>query len=278
MTDTQNLRVIIEEKSTLIDLKVADNLSEIRKELEKNSIIKTDDTLLFSDSDFYMIMRNCESKYCLKGVIKDNYPLYLINCKRIDHFISDSKLEFGRTLAPNSNKIEIAEHKAFTINKISPIKPDVIIEDGQVNFNSKNSWEKERDKFLNAEADLINFLSLRSNQQNQQEIKEKFPYNFTKFPKIYLKFDGIKPTQEFIKEVEKALNSKNKREELRNINKKFGQFVPNKVTLGGIYCYVDEFNKSRSDRLITVGGELQDPENFNKEKWVNSLDNYKTWN
>ncbi|CAB4495774.1 hypothetical protein RhiirA5_374551 [Rhizophagus irregularis] len=263
MSDTRIIRVIRKETirddlSSLIKLKITDKLSEIRKQLTYNSIIRMDSTLLFLDGDredSNVITPDSESERDLKDIIITDSNMentvYLKNCEFPDpeHFKPTLKLEYGRTLTPINTEIKIADKKAFTIKDIKPVKPNVTISYETVKFNSKNTWEKKITMFLNAEAELMNFGSLglsSTNTRNKcKEIEKNFSFSYAKISKLHLKFEGLEPTEEFIDEVKEAVESKD-REKLRKINKKYGQFAPTEVTLGGIVYYVNERNSNIS--------------------------------
>ncbi|GBB85496.1 hypothetical protein RclHR1_01200010 [Rhizophagus clarus] len=332
MSDKRKIRVIRREPGTeditaYIKLEITDKLSEIRKQLSYNSTIRMDDTLLFSDREnSNIITPDRESERSLEDIISMENIIYLKNCDTPDseYFKRKFKLENGRTLTPNDTNIEIAKNKAVTIEHIRFDKPNVIINDEMVNFNSKKDWEKKINMFLEAEAELMNFdslkLSFTKSKNDSRETNRNFSYNYTKVSKMHLKLEikDLKPTVNFVSEVTNAVNSKD-REKLREINKKFGSFVPTSITLGGIVYYVIEgesnifseqnttdvsprigasgisavnfnvgagFNNSESNNEATnierkysslIGGRIQNLENFDKEKWVNSLYDYNTW-
>uniref|UniRef100_U9SLQ9 DUF7431 domain-containing protein n=1 Tax=Rhizophagus irregularis (strain DAOM 181602 / DAOM 197198 / MUCL 43194) TaxID=747089 RepID=U9SLQ9_RHIID len=108
-----------------IKLKITDKLSEIREQLQIDSTILMDDTLFFSDRDSNNIMRKRETEVYLEDIIIDD-TIYLKTCDPSpDYFKGTLSLEYGRTLTPINSKIEIAEKKAFTIDEIELIRPDV---------------------------------------------------------------------------------------------------------------------------------------------------------
>ncbi|RIA83678.1 hypothetical protein C1645_833429 [Glomus cerebriforme] len=212
------------------------------------------------------------------------------------------KLEFGRTLTSDSIKVECADNednKVFTIftKQIKLIELDNSINEEEVEFDSKEEWMKKINMFLNEEADMINYGSLGiSFLDTQDENQKNLSYNFTIVPRMSLTFDTLEPTQEFIEEVKEAIKSKN-REKFKEIYKKFGQFVPTEVILGGIVCCVTEKGSneqvSTEDTTNSTGENLSfkqkkkysnligdDLGNFNKNEWIKSFDtlnNYKTW-
>ncbi|CAB5211549.1 unnamed protein product [Rhizophagus irregularis] len=246
----------IREDSSLIKLKITNKSSEVRKILAYDDIIRMNDGLLFLDRDYNIIT-----------------------------------LEYGRTLTLINTEIKIVDCIAFTINRINPVKPIETIHDGTVEFNSKDTWEKKINMFLNAEAGLVNFGSLRlmNTKNKSNETVRNFSLNYTKISKSHLKFEGLEPTNEFIEVVKKAIESQD-REKLRKIIKRYGQFVPTKA-LGGM-VYEGNSNIDNSIRKSTtvskvaarrqftryLGGRSQeDLFNFDDELWIESLSNYKCW-
>ncbi|RGB35220.1 hypothetical protein C1646_742394 [Rhizophagus diaphanus] len=196
------------------------------------------------------------------------------------------KLEFGRTFTSDGIKIESADTRGFTLLKdqIELIEFNNSIYEDIIEFNTKEDWIKEIDKFLNAEADMKNFgsfgIDFLNAQNESKEIEKKLTY--IRVPKLFLKFYKFKPTQEFTEEVEEAIKS-NDREKFKKIYKKFGEFVPTEVILGGVViCSYSRsvggtFSKGLKKYNNLIGDYL---ENFNKDKWIKSLDtldSYKTW-
>ncbi|PKK62661.1 hypothetical protein RhiirC2_759286, partial [Rhizophagus irregularis] len=334
MSDTKiQIRVtrketIGEDLSSLIKLEITDKLSEIRKILAYNGIIRMDNNTLFLDRDSNVITPDNESKRDLKEIIITNSnmenTMYLKNCEfpDLEYFKTTLKLEHGRTLTPINTEIKIAEDPAFKINRIKSDKPNATINDETVKFNSKDTWEKKINMFLNAGAELMNFgsleLSFTNTQNKSNETEKNSSFKCTKISKMHLKFEGLEPTGKFIDEVKEAVESQD-REELRKTSEKYGQFVPTKVTLGGIVYYVSEseskisseqkindvsptigipvipamelnvgvgFSSDKSKSKSTssewkysslIGGEPQSLGNFDEEKWINSLFDYKNW-
>ncbi|CAB5304190.1 unnamed protein product [Rhizophagus irregularis] len=251
----------IREDSSLIKLKITNKSSEVRKILAYDDIIRMNDGLLFLDRDYNIIT-----------IFKTTF-----------------RLEYGRTLTLINTEIKIVDCIAFTINRINPVKPIETIHDGTVEFNSKDTWEKKINMFLNAEAGLVNFGSLRlmNTKNKSNETVRNFSLNYTKISKSHLKFEGLEPTNEFIEVVKKAIESQD-REKLRKIIKRYGQFVPTKVTLGGM-VYEGNSNIDNSIRKSTTVSEVAARRqftrylggrslfNFDDELWIESLSNYKCW-
>uniref|UniRef100_U9UPA8 Uncharacterized protein n=1 Tax=Rhizophagus irregularis (strain DAOM 181602 / DAOM 197198 / MUCL 43194) TaxID=747089 RepID=U9UPA8_RHIID len=75
----------------------------------------------------------------------------------------------------------IRMNDAFTINRINPVKPIETIHDGTVEFNSKDTWEKKINMFLNAEAGLVNFGSLRLMNTKNKISKVAARRQFTRY-------------------------------------------------------------------------------------------------
>jgi hypothetical protein len=104
-----------------------------------------DGTFFFSDKNSNNITREDETRYSLGNIIKDDNTIYLKTREPDEnHLKSILKLEYGRTLTPFGNKIEIAEKKAFKIGNIKFTKSDVSSNDETINFNSKKDWEKKK--------------------------------------------------------------------------------------------------------------------------------------
>ncbi|GES90202.1 hypothetical protein GLOIN_2v1729682 [Rhizophagus clarus] len=196
------------------------------------------------------------------------------------------KLEFGRTLKFDSIKIENASTSGFTIleDQIELIELDNSIYEDVVEFNKKEDWMKEIDKFLNSEVDMNNFGSFGIdflNAQNESEKTDK-KLTYTRIPKIFLKFYKFKSTEEFIKDVEEAIKS-NDHKKFEKIYEKFGKFVPTEVILGGVvvcsYSRSDGGTTSESIKEYRrLDGNVR--KNFNKDEWIKSLDtlnSYKSW-
>jgi hypothetical protein len=145
---------------------------------------------------------------------------------------------------------------------------------------------------------------LRTCRLKVKKTEKNFSYNNTKISKMHLKFEGLSPEVDFKEEVEKAVESQD-REKLGEIIKKFGQFIPTRVTLGGIvFKYVTKRQSNISSRQnineasftgtpvgaginsnisnsestslegeysCLIGGELQDLKKFDRKNWINSL-------
>ncbi|CAB4400174.1 unnamed protein product [Rhizophagus irregularis] len=89
------------------------------------------------------------------------------------------KLEFGRTFSSDGIKIESADTRGFTLLKdqIELIEFNNSIYEDIIEFNTKEDWIKEIDKFLNAEADMKNFgsfgIDFLNAQNESKEIEKK---------------------------------------------------------------------------------------------------------
>ncbi|RIA83677.1 hypothetical protein C1645_880355 [Glomus cerebriforme] len=251
MSDKEIIEVIIREYgiSSLIKLEITNTLSEIREQLEQDSTIGMDDTLLFLDSESFEISRKKEADCRLKDLITNNdtnHTIYLRNHKcSINYIKCKLELEYGRILNPDNAKINIADKRAFVIRDrdIESTDPEETSCDDEIRINSKKSWENKIDSFLNAGAEMINFGSARINfsimQSKNQRVEKSYSCKYTKVPKKVLKFEKIEPTEEFVNYVKDAIKSNN-REKFKEIYGKFGQFVPKKVTLGGMIYVVSE--------------------------------------
>ncbi|CAB4422433.1 unnamed protein product [Rhizophagus irregularis] len=280
-----------DDRTVLTRLNIIDSLSTIREILEYNSIIRMDDTLLFSDG-FTNIMQKDELDFKLEEIIENNDTLFLkpSPSSNLDYFRHKLKLEFGRILSPGRIIVESSEKRVFTMNieeksaSYSMINKDIF-------FNSKKGWIKYIKMFFNAEAEMMNFGSLglrfssEQNTNNQTENK----ILFTKVSKLSLRINKLRPTQEFIEEVKHALNS-NDRGRFDKIYKYFGQFIPTEVTLGGILYYyriektrtLGEKSQNKSihterSAMYLIGGKPQNLDVFDEDMWIKSLEDYETW-
>ncbi|CAB4422432.1 unnamed protein product [Rhizophagus irregularis] len=304
-------------------LNVKSKLLEIRKKLEENELIDMNYELLFYN-DTYISYEN-EYDHTLESIMKENTvclkkypnptPTYFIKKFNLDHrfiFIDDK----------DNNKVEIKEaSKGILSHVCSKFTLDNETDDQYVEFNSKRSWTKNKNLFLSAETEIINFGSLGFSFSNRQDTniqtEKRLSYKFTKVPKVTLKFDKLKLTREFNNEVNEITKLNDRCEKLRRIHKiqeNLGNFVPTKIILGGMIQYhteqsSDEYSTQKSqegtanitspgadvqggfinEKSTTqstgsnmrcsklIGGEQQDIEKLDKDKWIKSLVNYENW-
>ncbi|GBC04281.1 hypothetical protein RclHR1_00560008 [Rhizophagus clarus] len=312
------------EKSEAVLLNPTDKLSTIREKLEKN--YKQFNFLnKFSENDdtsykFAEIKSEFEEQFCLENIIDDKNILYIkydivTNIDR-SFFINKCQLNYGCTMT--SNKIKKADKRAFEI-KNSELKEigSEGYEKNKIKFKSTEERMKITNLIFTADIDVDNFVKLGmsiGNKENKKSNSETSgSYYFIKHAKASLKFNH-NPTQEFIEEVETAIESEDPAEKLRQITDKFGQFIPTEVILGGRVYSDEQITSNRylvensreisvnakagvvlqtsvtnasnnsegmsdyqeSNYIELVGGE---PVNslFNEKDWVESLKNYNYW-
>ncbi|RIA81538.1 hypothetical protein C1645_744442 [Glomus cerebriforme] len=332
---SNNVNVIITIKtidgpSILHRLNLTDNLIKVRQELEKSKFI--DDTLLFSrkysenkdniNYGFAEIALENEENYLLNEIIDENGNiLYLKQCSKPDWKCLNElrKLDYGCTMTFDG--IKKAENRAFVMNDCKLIEIGAEgYGKGFVEFKSNKDRMMKTNLFFHTDINVQNFvelgISIGGGQNNEVNSESNSSYQFTKYGKASLKFcEYLKPTQEFIKEVKNAIESKDP-ENFKRITDKFGQFVPTEVILGGrahfselitstgyssgnskenaINANVAEilkvnvahtsnyskgkstYYKSNCTKLIG-GKQLDNIEIFDEESWGKSLKDYKTW-
>ncbi|RIA91146.1 kinase-like domain-containing protein [Glomus cerebriforme] len=266
----------------LVRLKLNDNLSIIRKELEMNNFI--DDTLLFSKK--YSQSNNNNESYELINIVHENeenillidivekfdtyYILYLVNSIESNwRFLIDKlKLEYGRIITPDG--IRVANKKAFIIKDCE--MTEIGSEGFQNGLDSNEDGIMETELFFTEDIHFSNFgLSIRSKNNNSIDHPS---YYSTETSKISLNFNKyLELTPEFIYMVKDAIKSKHSKKEFEKINEEFGQIISDEVILGGRSDF-PSITENKSCKLI----EGQNPDNFedvDEKLWVTSLKGFK---
>ncbi|RIA91140.1 hypothetical protein C1645_848209 [Glomus cerebriforme] len=275
-----------------VKLNLDDYLLNIRKVLENDKII--DDTLSFSkkishnneDNNLYKFSKIAhEEKFQLNEIIEiigETYSLYLIkNLPDWQALINLRKLDYGCTMAFDG--IKIAEKKAFIISncELNLIGAEGY-KKGRLEFESQNDWMEKTNLFFNVDGNITNFVKLGLSAGNS---KNK---NFN---------DEIKSAYEYTE-----------------LGKKYGQFIPTKIILGGRVYFKDfkilsENSAHKSEEISAnagagisnlkigyssgdskksskfysfnhmrlLGGKHPDDENFNEKAWIESLEDYQNW-
>ncbi|CAB5384882.1 unnamed protein product [Rhizophagus irregularis] len=228
----------------LTKLNLKKELSDIREKLEKIGKINSSVNSLFSFAKISttkgegvhleVINRDDENKMTLEKIIDTNNNILYLKDSR-EYFIKKCKLEHGYNKIDN-NELKKADNKAFTIT-ITDCKSKIIGE--------------------------------RHSVVNPKTKKE----DFIEFPKVSLSFK-LKPTEEFVTRVRKAVESDNKLQELREIIKDYGEFISEEVILGGLIYFE---NLSKNKYKLFVGGEKGDYSTFNEKEWSDRLNNLKNW-
>ncbi|PKY55765.1 hypothetical protein RhiirA4_548892 [Rhizophagus irregularis] len=331
------VKKIIDDPLSITDAKVArlnltDNLLKVRQELEVNGIV--DNTLLFSRKyldninddktyGFADIAFEKEENYLLNEIIdKNGNILYLKQCSTPDWKCLNGlcKLDYGCTMT--SDGIKKAENRAFEMQNCELVEiGGKGCRKGFVEFKSNDDRFMKKNLFFSTDINVKNLGKLGisiGNMENEGVNSENISsYHFTEYGKVSLKFDHhLKPTQEFIKVVEGAIESKDPVKELKQITEQYGQFIPTEVILGG-RAYFNEhitstgcfagnskeiamnanaggilganaasaFNYSKekstyykSNCTKLIGGKQPDNiEIFDEATWAKSLKNYKSW-
>ncbi|RIA91145.1 hypothetical protein C1645_768268 [Glomus cerebriforme] len=318
--------------SVLVSLNLNDNLLRIRQELEQNSEIKMNDTMLFAKK-FSITNNNSIESYVLSEIasedenkkilndIIDNIILHLVNNPNPNwKFLNNKcKLEYGRTITRDG--IRKAEKKAFTMKncEMTEIGAEGCRKE-TIEFNSIEDRIMKTELSFAENIDIQDFIkfgvSIKISRNKNSEAATNSICSFTEFGKISLKFsEYLKPTLEFIKAIEKAINSKDPRTELKEIIEKYGQFVPTEVILGGRAYFKGvkisnissegnaingtlsagapalntglryssekssgNTNYSKHECFKLIGGQQPDSlEDFNEKSWVKSLDEFRNW-
>ncbi|CAB5383743.1 unnamed protein product [Rhizophagus irregularis] len=245
------IKTIGDQNPKLYRLNLTDNLSDIRKELEKHNTIN--DTLSFSkkspENEFAEIVH--EYDFLLKEIIDDvnscNY-LYLMNNSRPGCSILNKKhkLDYGRTMSFDG--IKKANNRAFIMKdfELTEINTEGY-KKGEFKFESKEDWMRKTNLFTEGDGDdanIMNFVNLGisvkglKDENFNNEIKLK--YQYTELGKLLLKFnkDNLELTDDFKDDLKGAIESKDLRR-FKEITKEYGQFIPTEIILGGRVYFKD---------------------------------------
>ncbi|EXX58825.1 hypothetical protein GLOIN_2v936225 [Rhizophagus irregularis DAOM 181602=DAOM 197198] len=291
--------------SGLVRLKLDENLSSIRQELEKVTLMN--DTLLFSDGTSRIQERD-ERKFLLSQIIKtieDDKILYLVKNPSLDYDLKILKdkfqLEYGRKIN-SDGEIDIAKGKAFILD-VRDFKvrkgEGMGIEKSEVTQSEYNKQITE--STINDDINAKFGLSYGKSKNTMTGSEKKLILRSMYINKISLKIERnyFKPTEEFIDEVENAIKIKDHEEKLKkfkDIAEKFGQFISSEVLIGGKAYFLEEeksvkFSEEKNkigsttvedmsskNKLIKlIGGERDNLDNFNERAWVKSLDDFVNW-
>ncbi|RGB27963.1 hypothetical protein C1646_819427 [Rhizophagus diaphanus] len=282
-------------------LKLTDNLLEIRQELEKKKSI--DNTLLFlnkypennnNDNIIYgsfEIKLEEEENYLLNEVIDENNILYLKQYKQcLEHnwkyFNELYKLDYGCTMTLDGiDRADKRKKRAFVMEncELTELTAAEGYRKGSYEYKPNND---NHDRIMKKNLLFSNDINVESleklgisigNMETEGVNSENIAsYHFTKYGKVSLKFDHhLKPTKEFIDEVNEAIKSECPAREFKQITEQYGQFIPTIVILGGRAHYDERVTPARCSVLI--GGEQSYREIFDEKAWLKSLENYKNW-
>ncbi|CAB5376192.1 unnamed protein product [Rhizophagus irregularis] len=277
------IKIIGEPTSKMKRLNLDSNLSDVRKELEKNNIIN--DTFLFSTKQtkqnnmFEEIERDYEIDTLLNEIIEEldnsmNKFLYLKYSRPQWKFlIKQCKLEYGCTIGfdgiKTSNKrVFIMRDCEFNLFGAEKYKK------GQFKYISKEDWIKKKILFFDTDINIWGFINLEDKNFKDDTFDDSI-YQYIELGKASLKFhkENLKLTKEFENEVNYAIESKDPGE-FKIITEKYGQFIPTEVILGGrVYFKNDKtspkiHNSKRKSNYIHPGDE---------NIWIESLKDYQNW-
>ncbi|GBC10197.1 hypothetical protein RclHR1_09420005 [Rhizophagus clarus] len=298
-------------------LVLKDSLSNIRIELEKcNAIDETLSFSKKSyENEFIEIVHGHEENFLLNDIIDkidSCYYLYLVrnSIPSWNYLNEKRKLDYGRIMSFDGNKK--ASNRAFKLKdcefKLMSIEG---YKKGQHEFKSEEDWMMKKNLFFGIDINVQNFKGfglpiVKTKEKFKDEINST--YNYTEIGKATLKLskENLELTDEFKNDVEHAIVSKKPRQ-FFEIIEKYGQFLPTEIILGGrIYSFEKPTNKSEgsvgvsigtsnvkiggnsgksskklnfhsSDHIGILGGKCPVDEKFDEKTWIESLEDYQTW-
>ncbi|PKC15387.1 hypothetical protein RhiirA5_486183 [Rhizophagus irregularis] len=278
-------------------LNPTDKLSTIRQKLEKN--YKQFKFLKFSENDgsykFTEIKSEFEGQHSLSYIIDKN--ILYIECEiktNIDWNCLIEKCELNNGCTMTFDGIKKADKNAFVI-KNCELK-EIGAERYKMHkdtFKSTKEWMKITNLFFTTDIDVLeNFIklgmSIEITENKKSNIGISGSYDFVKHEKASLKFgDHLQPTQEFIGEVEKAIESEDPVKVLKQITKQYGQFIPTEVILGGRAHFNEHItfkeitmnvaSASNNSTKLIGGKQPNNIENFDEGAWFKSLNDHNYW-
>ena len=118
--------------------------------------------------------------------------------------------------------------------------------------------------FFSVDINVTNFMQLGmsfgTSKNKTTKIGNNASYDYIKCNKAIMKFDGfLEPTEEFIKEVKDATNTKDL-QKLKQIIERYGQFIPTTIILSE-RAYSNNLEKiiglsTESSKEITLGAKI----------------------
>ncbi|CAI2182825.1 5770_t:CDS:2 [Funneliformis geosporum] len=281
---------------TSVHLNPKDNLSIIRAVLlEKHKIISN--KLSFSKFSQNNNVRVLDEKGSILDEVivknQDDYNLYLMYSNTWEFLNYKHKLDYGRTMTDDGIKTVYTRGFIMKFGEVSECGAKGCVED-RVEISSIGSLKRELTK-----------------------LGSSLSYIYTNYGKISLKIKDIIPTDELINYVDENTRDLERPDNLFKITKKFGEFIPTEVILGGRTYFedyknsadhsnesskdfninaanapnvldagltVDHTNKKensnlyQSNRKRFIGGKQPDSlTNFEESAWIKSLEDYKNW-
>ncbi|GBC13677.1 hypothetical protein GLOIN_2v1840456 [Rhizophagus irregularis DAOM 181602=DAOM 197198] len=213
------------------------NLSQIRSELEENnSIIDMELSL------FVKISTSKDEGERLEVIDRDDE-----NKRTLEEIMDTKKKVLYLQKYPWENFNE--DHK---------------LEHGYTITNNNVLIKANKKAFTITNCEIKKIVGKRT-EDNPKTKKE----DFIEYSKVSLSFK-LKPTEEFIIRVRKALESDNILQKLREIVKDYGEFISEEIILGGQVYFEDS---SKNKYKLFVGGEKRDYSSFNEVEWSKHLNN-----
>ncbi|CAG8538429.1 6100_t:CDS:2 [Ambispora gerdemannii] len=334
-TYSENLKVTVlvnDDVSVLTELPKAANLTEIRKILAKVPEIRMGHKAYFiclRVEGTPIIPHNNERKYFLEDVIDDTKNPKNMKIKgelepNWTEIINNNLLEYGFFFTENGPKS--ATEKAFKIVKFPKTTlPNQIVLDQELNCKTEIDEIRIKSLFLTTNLDAklpsIPIFARFGGSCQSNNVKHKNNVNSKTYQKsirikaiFSMSESEIKPTEEFVLAVDKALESKNRRKSLEQVSSEFGEFWCKKLGIGGSILYVkkggsivNENKRSKGKEVKVnlsfgggVGGKNEETNQMNavaseytcfeirgglknlfRERdpgeWFTSLEDYKTW-
>ncbi|GBC04059.1 hypothetical protein RclHR1_00550004 [Rhizophagus clarus] len=277
-------------------LNLEDKLSDIR-----NNDDDINDTLSFStklsDEEYAKVERENEKYYRLKEIITiedDHYYLYL----KINSYwkiLNDNfKLDYGCTASYDG--IMKANKRAFIMKdcELTNIGVEGYKKD-QLKFERYFycDWMMKTNLFISSDSSLWNFMRMGLKGDNLSKLYKNLDYEimsvykYTEIGKVLIKIrKNLEPTEEFIKEINEAINSDNSEKVFRRIMEEYGQFIPTEIILGGRVYFKDVVTEPSKVKISEfynfnhvkiLGGKHPESKKFNEKYWMESLNEYQNW-
>ncbi|CAG8586561.1 11612_t:CDS:2 [Funneliformis mosseae] len=245
--------------STLVNLNLDDNLSNIRKLLEQKSSVNINSTLSFAKyktnkegNTFSKISEEDEGHKTLAEIIQmindeesKSYKLYLRKSSTLDwkYLNKKSQLEFGRII--DQGEIKEADKQAY---EMTDCKLTLMNESNNYKFESKEEWMMSSNSYFSADMSAQYYAKLGISSEIKRSEKSSsetnLSYHCTQYERASLEFSKyLKPREEFIDAVKDALNSKDVKK-LKLILEEFGQFISTEVIFGG-KAYIEGLKVSK---------------------------------
>ncbi|UZO27495.1 uncharacterized protein OCT59_019688 [Rhizophagus irregularis] len=296
--------------SGYVRLKCGENLSNIRQELEKYSLIN--DTLLFAKGTSE-IHRRSERDFLIDSIIEgkdDDYKF--INLKKnpshdydLNILKVDLQLEHGRKII-SDGKIKIAKKNAFILDVADfEVCKEKGIGTERKEFNSSEYNKSITELTLNGGINAQGFakfgLSYGKSKNVTSGVEKITICHYIHVDKISLKFKSdeklcFEPTEEFKDEIDNAIRidkHKDRLDKFKEITENFGQFISNEVLLGGRAYFLGEenlgkFSEEKNKNVSTTveamssnaemthtSGKLTENANYSKKECFELIGEYK---